>query len=348
MQVNSLAQALLIEGEQCSVIEWPGDKERWLSGEGTLWVDAQAPPPEELEQLAADFGLHSAVVRACLHPEHRARIKEFKDHFLLVLNAVGRSANEGKQAATPKRQGKHPMPNPPPDVDRWRALELNVIIGNRFMLTVHPEPVPAVSVLYQRLVKTGEGRSSLEYLLYSLCESVTSGYYVVLDRIDRHVDGAENQIFQGEVDRDVVDTLFGLKRHVLYLRRVLGPQRDVMGGLMRRQLPAISADAARPYFVDLYEHTLRLFDLIDTYRDLISSSLDAYLSVVSNRMNEIMQVLAIVSTIMLPLTLITGMFGMNVGGIPFAQSPMGFAIVTLMLVAIGAVLVLYFKRRRWL
>jgi magnesium transporter len=121
-----------------------------------------------------------------------------------------------------------------------------------------------------------------------------------------------------------------------------------MGGLMRRELPAISADVARAYFVDLYEHTLRLFDLIDTYRDLISSSLDAYLSVVSNRMNEIMQVLAIVSTIMLPLTLITGMFGMNVGGIPLAQSPIGFVAVTLLMVVIGALLVLYFKRRRWL
>jgi magnesium transporter len=349
-------QALLIEGDQRSMIEWAVEKERWLAGKGMLWLDLTAPKPEEVQALADELSLHDAVVRACLHPEHRARIREFKDHFLLVLNAVGRGLSEGKHAAAKQPAGQSKQAATATqrlalgveNIGRWRTLELNVIAGKRFMITVHPEAVPAVTALLLRLAKTGEGKPSLEYLVYSVCESVTSGYYVVLDRIDKQVDDAESQLFQGTADRSVVDQLFRLKRHILYLRRVLGPQRDVMGGLMRRELPVLSADIARPYFVDLYEHTLRLFDLIDTYRDLISSSLDAYLSIVNNRMSEIMTTLTTVATIAMPLTVISGIFGMNVGGVPLTQSPLGFWAVMLLMGAISVVMFLYFRRRKWM
>jgi magnesium transporter len=328
-----MLQALLIEGEHRTQIEWPRELQRWVESDGILWLDLQGPVPAEVEELGRQFALHPTVVRACTHPEHRARIREFREHFLLVLNAVGRGVSENGN---------------PADIGRWRTLELNVVIGRRFMLTVHPENVPAVSALFQRLVKAGEGRATIEYLLYSLCEAVATGYYVVLDRIDRLVDHAETMIFKGDANQPVVDQLFRLKRHILYLRRVLAPQRDAIGALMRRELPELSAEAGRAYFVDIYEHTLRLVDLLDTYRDLISSSLDAHLSITSNRMNEVMKTLTIVSTLMLPLTLVTGIFGMNVAGLPLATTPAGFAAVMLLMAAMGAVMWYYFKRRGWM
>jgi magnesium transporter len=325
-------QALLIEGDRRTQLDWPAEKNRWTSGEGILWLDCHGCQADVMEPLGAELGLHPLVVRACLHPEHRARIKEYKDHLLLVLNAVGRGVSEEK--------------TPIAEVGRWRTLELNVVVGKRFILTVHPETVPAVSALYSRYSKEGEGRPTLEYLLYSLCESVTNGYYVVLDRLDRYIDEAENLIFKGQVHQGVVDRLFSLKRHVLYLRRVLGPQRDALGALMRREF-AVLAPEGRAYFTEVYEHTLRVFDLLDTYRDLISSSLDAYLSTVSNQMNVIMKTLTIVSTIMLPLTLLSGIFGMNFAHMPGTESPWGFWALMGLMVLIGVGMTFYFKRRKW-
>jgi magnesium transporter len=176
---------------------------------------------------------------------------------------------------------------------------------------------------------------------------VVAGYYVVLDRLDTYIDDAETSIFGGEISRQVLDRIFALKKHILYLRRVLGPQRDALGALMRREFDFLSPEM-RPYFVDVYEHTLRIIDLLDTYRDMISTSLDAYLSTVNNRMNEIMKMLTIVSTVMLPLTLISGVFGMNFAYMPLVDSPAGFWITTGGMVILGAGMWTYFRHKKWL
>jgi len=326
-----MLQAMLIQGDRRQLLDWPSEKAQWVQS-GVLWLDLQGPTAADVEALGSEFALHPFVVRACMHPEHRARLKEYRDHFLLVLNAVGRGVSENGTSA---------------ELGRWRTLELNIIVGERFMITVHPDAVAAVGTLFQRFLRAGEGRPTLEYLLYSICDAVTTSYYSVLDRVDKHIDSAESLIFSGNTGSHVVDRLFTLKRHVLYLRRVLGPQRDALGALMRREFTVIGPES-RPFFLEAYEHTLRLFDLLDTYRDLISSSLDAYLSTVSNRMNEIMKTLTIVSTIMLPLTLITGVFGMNFVKMPFIEDIWGFATVMFFMLVLGTGMAIYFKKRGWM
>lgn len=327
-----MIQALLVEGESRKPMAWAEARREWEQAAGSvLWVDASALSEDEMNQLAAAFGLHPTVVRACLHPEHRPRLREYRNHLLLVLNGVGRGAADQRTTS---------------ELGRWRALELNVVIGPRFLLTVHPEPVPAVASVWQRWVKAEEGRPTIEYLLYSICETVLMGFYAVLDRIDLDIDEVEDRILEAATT-GLVDHIFALKRHVLYLRRVLGPQRDALGALMRREFAALSGDA-RPYFLDVYEHSLRLFDLLDTYRDLISSSLDAYLSTVSNQMNRIMQTLTIVSTIMLPLTVITGIFGMNFGRMPLVGSPWGFTAIMVGMLLISLAMLAYFRRKHWM
>jgi len=326
-----LLQALWIHGDQRTVLDWPADREKWETGEGILWLDLQAPSEQAMQELAQELDLHPMVVRACLHPEHRGRIKEFTNQILLVLNAVGRSSESGSRA----------------DVGRWRTLELNIVVGRRYILTVHPEFVPAIGALLARVKKAGEGKPTLEYLLFSLCDAVVAGYYVVLDRLDKYLDDAETAIFGGEISRKVLDRIFALKKHILYLRRVLGPQRDALGALMRREFDFLSPEM-RPYFIDVYEHTLRIIDLLDTYRDMISTSLDAYLSTVNNRMNEIVKMLTIVSTIMLPLTLISGIFGMNFEHMPLVGSPVGFWVLLAGLAALGALMWVYFRYKKWM
>lgn len=329
-------QALWLQRDQRQVIDWPAVA---VEGEGVLWLDLQSPTQEEMDLLAKTYHLHPTVVRACLHPEHRPKIKEFPGHLFLVMNSVARGASEGG----PKKTAGDPVQ----ELKRWRAQELDVILTERVMITVHPEPVPAVSALWQRMAKAGEGRPALDYLIYSLSEAVTAGYYVMLDRIDHQIDEMETQIFEGETSRGLVDRLFTLKRQILSVRKTLAPQRDAFSALMRREF-GLFGQESHAYFVDLYEHNLRLFDLIDTYRDLISSSLDAYLSVVNNKMNDIMKILTITSVVMLPLSVISGIFGMNFAHMPFLQSPYGFwaTMVVMLIVSVG--MVLYFRKRKWL
>ncbi len=320
-----------MQGEQRTALKWPEEKDRWQQGDGILWIDMVAPAQAELEDLAAVLGLSGSVVRACLNPEHRARLKEQKNHLLLVLNAVGRGSSDNGELS---------------DLSRWRTMELNVVAGPRFVLTVHPHTIGAVTLLFGRWSKDGEGRPHVGYLLHAIAETITLGYYAVLDRIDLKVEEVESEIISGRPTPRVTNRLFTLKKHILYLRRVLGPQRDALGSLVRREIPYVGPDM-RPYLLEDYEQTLRIFDLLDTYRDLISSSLDAYLSTVSNRMNEIMKTLTIVSTIMLPLTLISGVFGMNFVHMPMTEATWGFAAVTALMVGLGAAMTYYFKHRGW-
>lgn len=328
-------QALWLGPDKRQEIAWPAIPE----GGGVLWLDLQAPTQEVMAELARAFKLHPTVVRNCLHPEHKSKLKEYPGQLFIVLNAVSRGASEGG----PSRKVGDALEQ----LKRWRTLELDVIITERTMITIHPEPVPAVSALWQRMAKVGEGRPTLDYLVYSLSEAVTSGYYVLLDRIDHQIDEMETQIFAGATSKGLVDRLFTLKRHILALRRTLAPQRDALSALMRREFGFFGSES-RSYFVDLYEHNLRLFDLIDTYRDLISSSLDAYLSVVNNKMNDIMRILTIVSVVMLPLSVISGIFGMNFEHMPFLASSHGFWATMGLMVLVSVGMILYFKRRGWL
>lgn len=325
-------QALWIQEGAPRQAAWPGVLEAWRHGGGLLWVDLAEPTPEQMETLRQEFGLSPFVVRACLHTEHRPKLKEFRDHFILVMNAVGRGASESGQQT---------------ELGRWRAHELNIIAGQGFVLTVHHHPIAAVSQLFGRYLHEQEGRPQVDQLVFAIADAVTAGYYVLLDRLDRAIEGLEQSVFLGRPGDRTVDRLLDLKKHVVYLRRILGPQRDAIGTMMRRDLPQIPA-SSRAFAVDLYEHTLRLFELTDTYRDLIGSALDAYRTAVSQRTNEIMKTLTIVSTIMLPLTLISGVFGMNFAEIPLAHWRWGFALVIAVMGLLGVSMAYYFRRRGWM
>lgn len=327
-----MLQALCIQEGTPRQAEWPGVLQAWREGGGLLWVDVVEPTAEQMEELRREFGLSPFVVRACLHPEHRPKLKEFRDHFILVLNAVARGVSENGQQT---------------ELSRWRAHELNIIAGQGFVLTIHPFPIAAVSQLFGRYLREQEGRPQVDQLVFAIADAVTAGYYLLLDRMDRAIEELEKAVFLGKPGGRTVDRLLDLKKHLVYLRRTLGPQRDAIGTMMRRELPQIPP-ASRAFAVDLYEHTLRLYELTDTYRDLIGSALDAYRTAVSQRTNEVMKTLTIVSTIMLPLTLISGIFGMNFAEIPLAEWRWGFAFIIALMGFLGLAMAYFFRRRGWM
>lgn len=297
----------------------------WRESGSVLWIDVEGGSFPEVAALQRAFSLHPLAVKDALRPEHRAKIKEYRDHCFVVLNVAGKL---------------------PADLGTFDTKELDVWFGNRWVITVHHERLGVVEGIWHRYRRKEENNGGADFILYALADVITAEYFPMLDRVDAMIDQAEEQIFSGKGTTETVDTLFGLKRFILAVRRLLGPQRDALAGLVRRDFPNVSPEC-RNYLMDVYDRTLRLFDLLDTYRDLISSSLDAHLSTTSNRLNAVMKTLTIITTIFMPLTLITGIYGMNFAVMPGLEHPLGFWATLSGMASLGIAMFLFFKWRGW-
>jgi magnesium transporter len=188
--------------------------------------------------------------------------------------------------------------------------ELDFFIGGNYLVTHHDGPIEAVEHVWSvcqrddRLLKGGS-----DHLLYRIVDEIASSYMPVVEKLDLAIDELEGEIFDGR-DSAPLEKLFSIKRAVLYLRRILAPQREVLNRLARDQYDQIDAHD-RVYFRDVYDHMVRLYDIIESVRDLTTGTMDTYLSVTNNRMNDIMKTLTVITTLFMPLSFITGFFGMN-------------------------------------
>jgi magnesium transporter len=183
-------------------------------------------------------------------------------------------------------------------------------------------------------------------LLYSLLDSMIDVYFPLVDQIGDAVDEVQDAIF-AQADRRALQRLSELRRTLLRVRRVLAPEREVVNTLLRRDKPILPVDTT-PYFHDLYDHVVRLIDTIDTHRDMLSTATDSYLSVTSNNLNEVMKLMASWSIILMSMTLIAGVYGMNFAVMPELTWPLGYPLALLMMLAVGGLLFVYFRRRNWL
>jgi len=258
--------------------------------DGLLWVDFEGTPPESDEPVLQNvFGFHPLAIDDALQESHVPKIDDWEDYLYIVLHAVSFDRTDGGHVDT---------------------LELDVFLGRNYMVTHHDQSISAIEKVWsacqrdERLWKNG-----VDYILYRLTDEVVGSYLPVVEEIDEAVDRTEDEVF-GRPSPDVVATIFDLKRAVLQLRRVIGPQREVLNRLARDDYAVIDT-RARIYFRDVYDHLVRLHDITESIRDLVSGTLDTYLSVINNRMNEIMKTLTVITTLFMPISFVTGFFGMN-------------------------------------
>jgi magnesium transporter len=234
-----------------------------------------------------------------------------------------------------------------PDEDR--LVEVHCFYSERFLITVHRDEAPAFTEVRHRYQKRGPPIDDPALLLYRIIDALVDSFFPILADFDDRIDELENQTFLHASDEQL-QGIFAMKRLLVGMRKAVAPQRDLFAGLMGGAvtLPGMTTDVER-HFRDIYDHLIRISDLIDTYRDLLTSSMDVFLSTVSNRLNIVMKQLAVIATIFLPLTFITGFFGQNfgwlvrnIGGWPaFVGLGIGTEIVAV------AILVTFFKRRGW-
>jgi magnesium transporter len=281
------------------------------------WFDVADPASPELDELARRFGLHELQIEDCRHRPQRPKTEEHDHYVFTVLKHIH-------------------------DGSELEFDDLDLFLGRDFLISVRSADAAVTENVRAR---AGEEKvERLDRLFYMIVDQIVDGYQPVLDKLADEISEIEDVVLD-HPDPETLARIFSLKRKLVEFRRIAGGMREVVNSLIRRE-NGIVGDDLDPYFRDIYDHIIRTVDLIETYRDLLSGSLDIYLSAVANRTNEVMKVLTIWGTVALPLVIITGFFGMNLR-LPWLNSPYGVDYaVALMAISTIAVLV-YFKMKHW-
>jgi magnesium transporter len=290
-----------------------------------LWLDLQNPQQQDIQLLHEEFKFHPLAIEDATRHHERPKVDSYDEYYFLVFYAI--TYDETK--------------------NRLHNEVMNLFIGANYIVSVHEGHVSAIDETIKRWQKDEEqfGHDA-GALLYALLDTITDDYFPVIDRLADRVEALEEQIFE-RFQESALQDVFSLKRDLLSIRRIVAPERDVLNVLIRREVPIFEHNTI-VYLQDVYDHIVRITDSIDTYRDLLSSALDAFLSVQSNRLNQIVKVLTIASIVLMSDALIAGIYGMNFEFMPELHSPYGYPFALGLMLLVGIGLVVFFRRRKWL
>lgn len=298
---------------------------------GLIWVDLAAVPNDNVEPILSDtFGFHPLAVDDALHERHVPKLDDWQDYLYIVFRAVY-SRESGS--------------------DRIQLPELDIFLGSNYVVTYYQEPIAAVERVWsvcqkdQRWLKRGAG-----HLLYRLADELASDALAVVEQMQDELEQIEGQLF-AKASPATLEKLFALKRNILQVRRIVIPQRDVLNKLARNEYATVE-DGHRMFFRDVYDHLLHLEDQLDDMLILVGGALDIYLSVVNNRMNDIMKTLTVITALFMPLAFITGFFGMNFfqATVPLEAwtNELAFVLVLALTLLVPLVMFLWMRRRAWI
>ena len=293
-----------------------------LSGDKLLWLDLADTGPDTIALLREVFKIHPLAIEDAQEFSQRPKIEDYDGFVYLVV------------------YGARALGQP--------LTEVHCFYSDKFLVTVHRDDIQAVTDACRTLTRLPANRRLVA--LYRVLDDLIDSMFPYLTAFDDRIDELQDQIFAKPTE-DKLAALFDLKRELVNLRKVVTPQRDMMASMLSQvmRIPGMTAETER-YVRDLYDHLIRISDMVDSYRDLLSGSLDAYMSVVSNRLNDVMKRLTIIATVFLPLSYLTGFFGENFGWLVnrmgSAGAFFGLGIGT-EVVAVGALLVM-FRRRGWM
>ena len=296
--------------------------ERALKEDTLLWLDLPDTSPDTLALLSEVFKIHPLAVEDAHEFNQRPKVEDYEDFvYLVAYGSVG--------------------------LDR-PMVEVHCFYAEHFLVTVHRDEAPAIAEACRALARLHTDRRLVA--LYRVLDALVDSMFPVLGALDDRIDELQDQIFAKPTEA-ALSALIGLKRQLVDMRKVVSPQRDMVASMLTQviPIPGLTAEGER-YVRDLYDHLIRISDMVDSYRDLVSGSLDAYMSVVSNRLNDVMKQLTIIATVFLPLSFLTGFFGQNLGWLVAREGSLGafliFGIGT-ELAAVGG-LFFMFRRRGWL
>lgn len=312
---------------ECKIIHDIQSVKGYIGRKGTLmWLDIEKPTAEDMRSLEQEFSFHPLAIEDCMTDIQRPKIDHYEGYLFIVLHAASLAAHK----------------------DKATSLEVDIFIGANYIITVHMKPIKSIISSRERCVKNPQIMSNgPARLLYNITDALVDNYFPILEKLDTEIEGLEQRMFKSHSSENITKIL-SLTETVLTLRRFVGPQREIVNFLVRGDYePIISTDLSI-YFRDIKDLLARISDTLDSYRDALTSILGGYTSVASNRLNEIMKVLTVIATIMMPLTLVSGIYGMNFRYMPELQWKYGYIAILLFMFTLGFGMLIYFKHKKWL
>lgn len=292
--------------------------------EGLLWFDMEDPAPEEFDLLDDEFHFHDLSIEDCIMPLSRPKIDFYDEYFFLVLHGV--VLEKGK--------------------NKFSTTELDVFVGKNYIVSVHEREWSIINNTAEKMTTRANLKiMSVEFLLYIILDTLVDSFYPIIDRIEDMIDQTDMDMFAGN-SKNLLQRIAQLKKDILYIRKVVSPQREVFNVLVAANSPLIKTKMTI-YFRNVLDHFYRIYDMIEICRDLITGTLEAYASVVSNKLNEIMKTLTIISTTILPLTFITGIYGMNFDRMPEIAWKYGYMMFWGIVCVVFLGMILFFKKKKW-
>jgi magnesium transporter len=290
-----------------------------------LWLDIDTAAHPDLSLLEREFGFHELAIEDALRQHERSKVVEYDGYYFLVFHAI----------------------RPDADPDDLRFSQVSIFVSTNYLVTVHYGMLTQIEESAERWKRNIEKiNRSAGTLLYSILDAIVDDYLPVIDRVSDAVEEIEASVFE-RFRQEALEEIFKLKRSLLQMRRVVSPERDSINVLLRRESPIFGADSF-PYFQDIYDHLVRVTDAIDIYRDLLASAVDAYLSMSSNRLNEVMKTLTSVSIPLMTGALLAGIWGMNFEHMPELKWRLGYPMALAIITAVCFAISYYFRRRKWL
>jgi magnesium transporter len=294
-----------------------------------LWINVLGiNDPTTIQSIGSLFGLHPLLLEDIMSIDQRAKLDDYKDYIYIVIHLLNYS----------------------PDKDKIESTQISLVLGQNFLISFVEADIKnhLFHAIYERL--RGEHsrfrEKGADYLCYSIIDLIVDHYFIILETMDEKLEKIEDELL-GTPKANTSFKIQKVKRQITLLRKAVWPIREVISKLRRIDSPLLQ-ESTKLYIQDAYDHTIQIIDTIESFRDIASGMLDIYLSNISFRMNEIMKLLTIVSTIFVPLTFIASIYGMNFEHIPELKMKYGYPLILLVMLCIAIGMLVYFRRKKWI
>ncbi|MDH5443404.1 MAG: magnesium/cobalt transporter CorA [Hadesarchaea archaeon] len=291
------------------------------------WINVDGVhQPEIVKQLGDCFGMHPLVLEDILNTDQRPKMEDFGNYIYIVLKMLYYDEKSNEMIIE----------------------QISLVLGSNFVISFQEKMGDVFNPIRER-IKSDKGRvrkMGADYLAYALTDAIVDNYFTILEKIGEKVEFLEEELV-AKPKPETLQAIHNLKRELIFLRKSVWPLREVISGLERGESSLIDA-STKLYLRDVYDHTIQVIDTVETLRDMVSGMLDIYLSSISNKMNEVMKVLTIIATIFIPLTFIAGIYGMNFAFMPELGLPWSYPLILLVMVGVGILMLIYFRRKKWI
>jgi magnesium transporter len=290
------------------------------------WIDLEDPTVKEAALLEDPFHFHPLAIEDTLAEVHHPKVDDYEEYLYIIVHGIRFDA----------------------PTDQFITRELDIFLGRNYLVTHHRGPMRSITSAREQCGKNLQAAmpKGVDFLIHQILDQMFEHYFPNLDTIEDKIQLVQVEVFENP-SRETLDRIFTLKRDVMHLRRICTPQREIVHRLSRGEFKVINPKAAI-YFRDIYDNLYRIVDASYSYQDLIQGTMDAYLTAVSNRLNETMKRLTVIGAIFAALTVLTGVYGMNFEHMPELKWRYGYLMVWVLMGAITGALLLFFKKKEWI